>query len=409
MEKEIKFLSVDEQLQIIKRGAVEVIPEEELKEKLTKSYKENKPLNIKLGCDPTRPDLHLGHSVVLRKLAQFQELGHQAILIIGDFTAMIGDPSGRNQTRPPLTFEEAKANAESYLAQAYKILHPDKTKIVYNSEWLGKMNFEDVIKLASKYTVARMLERDDFTKRFKSGIPISMHEILYPLAQAMDSVAIESDVELGGTDQKFNLLVGRDIQREYGIEPQIILTMPLLVGTDGTEKMSKSYDNYIGIDESPQNMYGKTLSIPDDLIYTYFELVTDEPIEELKKIKESLENPNINPRDLKRRLARKIVEMYHSKEAAVKAEEEFDKIFVKKGIPDEMPEMELDSSEEITLLDLIMKAEFAPSRGEARRLITQGGVSIDGEKITDAKYSFSPEKDFILKVGKRKFMKVIVK
>ena len=409
MEKEIKFLSVDEQLQIIKRGAVEVIPEEELKEKLTKSYKENKPLNIKLGCDPTRPDLHLGHSVVLRKLAQFQELGHQAILIIGDFTAMIGDPSGRNQTRPPLTFEEAKANAESYLAQAYKILHPDKTKIVYNSEWLGKMTFEDVIKLASKYTVARMLERDDFTKRFKSGIPISMHEILYPLAQAMDSVAIESDVELGGTDQKFNLLVGRDIQREYGIEPQIILTMPLLVGTDGTEKMSKSYDNYIGIDESPQNMYGKTLSIPDDLIYTYFELVTDEPIEELKKIKESLENPNINPRDLKRRLARKIVEMYHSKEAAVKAEEEFDKIFVKKGIPDEMPEMELDSSEEITLLDLIMKAEFAPSRGEARRLITQGGVSIDGEKITDAKYSFSPEKDFILKVGKRKFMKVIVK
>ncbi len=409
MEKEIKFLSVDEQLQIIKRGAVEVIPEEELKEKLTKSYKENKPLNIKLGCDPTRPDLHLGHSVVLRKLAQFQELGHQAILIIGDFTAMIGDPSGRNQTRPPLTFEEAKANAESYLAQAYKILHPDNTKIVYNSEWLGKMNFEDVIKLASKYTVARMLERDDFTKRFKSGIPISMHEILYPLAQAMDSVAIESDVELGGTDQKFNLLVGRDIQREYGIEPQIILTMPLLVGTDGTEKMSKSYDNYIGIDESPQNMYGKTLSIPDDLIYTYFELVTDEPIEELKKIKESLENPNINPRDLKRRLARKIVEMYHSKEAAVKAEEEFDKIFVKKGIPDEMPEMELDSSEEITLLDLIMKAEFAPSRGEARRLITQGGVSIDGEKITDAKYSFSPEKDFILKVGKRKFMKVIVK
>ncbi len=409
MKKEIKFLSVDEQLQIIKRGAVEVIPEDELKDKLTKSFKENKPLNIKLGCDPTRPDLHLGHSVVLRKLAQFQELGHQAILIIGDFTAMIGDPSGRNQTRPPLTFEEAKANAESYLAQAYKILHPDKTKIVYNSEWLGKMNFEDVIRLASKYTVARMLERDDFTKRFKSGIPISMHEILYPLAQAMDSVAIESDVELGGTDQKFNLLVGRDIQREYGIEPQIILTMPLLVGTDGAEKMSKSYDNYIGIDESPQNMYGKTLSIPDDLIYTYFELVTDEPIEELKKIKEALKNPDINPRDLKRRLARKIVEMYHSKEAAVKAEEEFDKIFVKKGIPDEMPEMELNYSEEITLLDLIMKAGFAPSRGEARRLIMQGGVSIDGEKITDAKYSFSPQKDFILKVGKRKFMKVIVK
>ncbi len=407
--KEIKFLPVENQLEIIKRGAVEVIPEEELKDKLTKSFKENKPLNIKLGCDPTRPDLHLGHSVVLRKLAQFQELGHQAILIIGDFTAMIGDPSGRNQTRPPLTFEEAKANAESYLKQAYKILHPEKTKIVYNSEWLGKMNFEDVIKLASKYTVARMLERDDFTKRFKSGIPISMHEILYPLAQAMDSVAIESDVELGGTDQKFNLLVGRDIQREYDIEPQIILTMPLLVGTDGTEKMSKSYDNYIGIDETPQNMYGKTLSIPDELIYTYFELVTDETIDELKKIKDLLDKPETNPRDLKRRLARKIVEMYHSKEAAIKAEEEFDKIFVKKGIPDNMPEMVIDfSGNGISILDLVMEAKFAPSRGEARRLITQGGVSIDGEKITDPKFIVQQDKDFILKVGKRKFMKVII-
>ncbi len=407
--KEIKFMPVENQLEIIKRGAVEVIPEDELKDKLTKSFKENKPLNIKLGCDPTRPDLHLGHSVVLRKLAQFQELGHQAILIIGDFTAMIGDPSGRNQTRPPLTFEEAKANAESYLKQAYKILHPEKTKIVYNSEWLGKMNFEDVIKLASKYTVARMLERDDFTKRFKSGIPISMHEILYPLAQAMESVAIESDVELGGTDQKFNLLVGRDIQREYDIEPQIILTMPLLVGTDGTEKMSKSYDNYIGIDETPQNMYGKTLSIPDELIYTYFELVTDETIDELKKIKDLLDKPETNPRDLKRRLARKIVEMYHSKEAAIKAEEEFDKIFVKKGIPDNMPEMVIDfSGNGISILDLVMEAKFAPSRGEARRLITQGGVSIDGEKITDPKFIVQQDKDFILKVGKRKFMKVII-
>ncbi len=402
-------MPVEEQLEIIKRGAVEVIPEDELKEKLEKSYKENKPLNIKLGCDPTRPDLHLGHSVVLRKLAQFQELGHKAILIIGDFTAMIGDPSGRNATRPPLTFEEAKANAETYLKQAYKILDKEKTEIVYNSEWLGKMTFEDVIKLASKYTVARMLERDDFTKRFKSGIPISMHEILYPLAQAMDSVAIKSDVELGGTDQKFNLLVGRDIQREYGVEPQAILTMPLLVGTDGTEKMSKSYDNYIGIDEAPQNMYGKTLSIPDELIYTYFELVTDEPLDELQKIKAQLEDKSVNPRDLKRRLARKIVAMYHGEEAAQKAEEEFDKIFVKKGVPDEMPEKEFERGAEIPIIDLITSVNFAPSRGEARRLVIQGGVSIDGEKITDFKHTVKIENDFVLKVGKRKFMKIIAK
>ena len=406
---ETKFLPVEEQLKVIKRGAVEVIPEEELKSKLEKSYKENKPLNIKLGCDPTRPDLHLGHSVVLRKLAQFQQLGHKAILIIGDFTAMIGDPSGRNATRPPLTFEEAKANAETYLKQAYKILDKEKTEIVYNSSWLGKMTFEDVIKLASKYTVARMLERDDFTKRFKSGIPISMHEILYPLAQAMDSVAIKSDVELGGTDQKFNLLVGRDIQREYGVEPQAILTMPLLVGTDGTEKMSKSYDNYIGIDEAPQEMYGKTLSIPDELIYNYFELVTDEPLEELQKIKEQLENPSVNPRDLKRRLARKIVSMYHGEEAAKKAEEEFDKIFVKKGLPDDMPQKEMEKGSVIGIIDLITGVGFAPSRGEARRLIIQGGVSIDGEKIMDFKHDVTIEKDFVLKVGKRKFIKIIAK
>jgi tyrosyl-tRNA synthetase len=403
------FLPIDEQMQIIKRGAVEVIPEDELREKLKKSFDENRPLNIKLGCDPTRPDLHLGHSVVLRKLAQFQELGHQAILIIGDFTAMIGDPSGRNQTRPPLTFEEAKANAESYLTQAYKILHPERTKIVYNSEWLGKMNFEEVIRLASRYTVARMLERDDFTKRFKGGIPISMHEILYPLAQAMDSVAIKSDVELGGTDQKFNLLVGRDIQREYDIEPQIILTMPLLVGTDGTEKMSKSYDNYIGIDDTPQDMYGKTLSIPDELIYTYFELVTDAPIDELAEIKKQLEDSSVNPRDLKRKLARKIVEMYHSAEDAENAEKEFDKIFVKKGIPDEIPEHEISfTNNDLTIIDLIMEVGFAPSRGEARRLVQQGGVSIDGNKVTDFKSVLKPEKDIILKVGKRKFMKIII-
>jgi len=401
------FLPVNEQLEIIKRGTAEIIPLEELKQKLEKSLAENRPLNIKLGCDPTRPDLHLGHSVVLRKLRQFQELGHQAILIIGDFTGMIGDPSGRNQTRPPLTFEEARENAKSYWEQAAKILDPDKTKIVYNSEWLSKMTFESVIKLASKYTVARMLERDDFTKRYKSGIPISMHEILYPLAQAMDSVAIESDVELGGTDQTFNLLVGRDIQREYGQEPQVILTMPLLVGTDGTEKMSKSYDNYIGIDESPQEIYGKTLSIPDNLIYTYYELTTDVTLEELKKIKEDLENPSINPRDIKRALARKLVEMYHSKKEAIKAEEEFDKIFIKKDVPDDMPEFEFpELNEGLNIIELILKVNFAPSKSEARRLIQQGGVSINGQKIEDFNHQIISDGEFVLKVGKRKFAKI---
>ena len=339
MSKKNLFPSVKEQLEVIKRGTSEIIPKEELVKKLEKSFETGKPLNIKLGCDPTRPDLHLGHSVVLRKLAQFQKLGHQAILIIGDFTALIGDPSGRNSTRPPLTEADIAENAKSYFEQAYKILDKEKTKIVYNSEWLGKMNFADVIKLASKYTVARILERDDFTNRFKGGIPISMHEILYPLAQAMDSVAIESDVELGGTDQKFNLLVGRDIQRENGITPQVILTMPILVGTDGVEKMSKSYDNYIGISDSPKDIYGRTLSIPDHIIYNYYEVATDISADELSQIKLLLEDKNNNPRDLKRQLARILVEMYHSKEAAILAEEEFDNIFINKGIPEDIPEM----------------------------------------------------------------------
>lgn len=407
MEKKILFPPINEQMDLIKRGTVEIIPEEELVQKLEKSIKENKSLKIKLGCDPTRPDLHLGHSVVLRKLAQFQQLGHQAILIIGDFTGMIGDPSGRNSSRPPLSFEEARANGKSYFEQASKILDKEKTKIVHNSEWLGKMTFEDVIKLSSKYTVARMLERDDFTKRYKNGIPISIHEILYPLAQAMDSVAIESDVELGGTDQKFNLLVGRDIQREFGIAPQVIITMPLLVGTDGVEKMSKSYDNYIGINDSPKDIYGRTLSIPDNLIYTYFELATDVSNEELNKIKEDLSNQQVNPRDIKRALARKLVEMYHSKQAAIDAENEFDNIFVKKGLPDEIPEFQFeDGINEIDILDLIVKVGFAPSKGEARRLVTQGGVTINGEKISDFKAVINLENEFILKVGKRNFIKI---
>lgn len=405
----VHFPSVNEQMDLIRRGAVEIIPEEELVQKIEKSIKSGKPLNIKLGCDPSRPDLHIGHSVVLRKLAQFQQLGHQAILIIGDFTGMIGDPSGRNSTRPALTLEQTRINGESYFQQASKILDKNKTKIVYNSEWLGKMTFEDVIKLASKYTVARMLERDDFTKRYKSGEPISIHEFLYPLAQAMDSVAIQSDVELGGTDQKFNLLVGRDIQREYGVEPQVILTMPLLVGTDGVEKMSKSYDNYIGISDPPEQIFGRTMSIPDTLIYTYFELATNVSNERLKEIKAALEDGKTNPRDLKRELARTLVAMYYDEAAAIKAQEEFDKIFIKKEIPDDIDEFNIEENKEINILDLLLLVNFAPSKGEAKRLIQQGGVSIDGEKVSDVHQNIKIKSGMILKVGKRKFIKLTKK
>lgn len=403
----INFPPVNEQMDLIKRGTFEIIPEEELVQKLERSIKEGKPLNIKLGCDPSRPDLHIGHSVVLRKLSHFQSLGHLAILIIGDFTGMIGDPSGRNVTRPALSLEETREHGKSYFEQASKILDKEKTKIVYNSEWLGKMTFEDVIKLASKYTVARMLERDDFTKRYKAGEPISMHELLYPLAQAMDSVAIKSDVELGGTDQKFNLLVGRDIQREFGMEAQVIVTMPLIVGTDGVEKMSKSYNNYIGINESPKDIYGKTLSIPDMLIYNYFELATDLSSDELKKIKEQLNDPKTNPRDIKRYLARTLVRMYHSEEASKIAEEEFDRIFVEKGLPDEIPEFNFGDKKEINILDLIVLVNFAASKGEARRLVTQGGVTLNGEKVIDFQKIIHLQSGDILKVGKRKFIKFI--
>jgi tyrosyl-tRNA synthetase len=404
----IKFPSINEQMDLIRRGAVEIIPEDELVKKLDKSLKEGKPLNIKLGCDPSRPDLHIGHSVVLRKLEQFQSLGHQAILIVGDFTGMIGDPSGRNATRPALGLKETRANGESYFNQATKILERTKTKMVYNSEWLSKMSFEDVIKLSSKYTVARMIERDDFEKRFKAGEPISIHEFLYPLAQAMDSVAIKSDVELGGTDQKFNLLVGRDIQREFGVEPQCILTMPLIVGTDGVEKMSKSYDNYIGISDSPKEMYGRTLSIPDDIIYLYYELATDTPVEELVEIKQQLDDTKVNPRDIKRKLARTFIAMYHNKDEAINAEKEFDKVFIKKEIPDDIPEIKL-SDKELSILDLILKVKFAPSKGEAKRLVTQGGVTIDGRKVSSVSDTISLTDGMVLKVGKRNFVKLITK
>ena len=401
----INFPPLNEQLDVIKRGASEIIPEEELISKIEKSIKSNTQLIIKLGCDPSRPDLHIGHSVVLRKLEQFQSLGHQAVLIIGDFTGMIGDPSGRNITRPSLSLEEARKNGQSYFEQASKILDKEKTKILHNSDWLGKMSFEDVIRLSSKYTVARMLERDDFTKRYKTGLPISMHELLYPLAQAMDSVVIKSDVELGGTDQKFNLLVGRDIQREHGLEPQVILTMPLIAGTDGVEKMSKSYDNYIGISDPPKDIYGRTLSIPDKLIY--FELATDISKDELAKIKNQLEDGKTNPRNLKRQLARTFVRMYYDELASKNAEDEFDKIFIKKDVPDEIPEFNLSAfSGQINIMDLIVEVKFAPSKSEARRLVLQGGVSIDSKKINDINTSINIKNGQILKVGKRKFAKL---
>jgi tyrosyl-tRNA synthetase len=388
----------------IKRGASEIIPEEDLVKKLERSIKTNKPLNIKLGCDPSRPDLHLGHSVVLRKLRQFQDLGHRAILIIGDFTGMIGDPSGKSKTRPSLSLEETHRNGQSYFEQAEKILSTQRVSMQYNSDWLNKLSFADVIRLASKYTVARMLERDDFTNRYKAGEAISVHEFLYPLAQAMDSVAIHSDLELGGTDQKFNLLVGRDIQREYDQEPQVILTMPILVGTDGIDKMSKSLDNYIGISDSPKEIFGKTLSIPDNLIYQYFELVTDVPMNELAGIKSSLENVKTNPRDVKRQLARTLVRMYHSQFSANEAEKEFDRIFVQKSNPDNIEEFK--RSDSISIITLLTETKLASSKGEARRLIDQGGVSIDDERVTDPNLLLPDKDEFILKVGKRRFLKV---
>ena len=394
-------------MDVIRRGTSEIIPEEDLARKIEKSIATAVPLNVKLGCDPSRPDLHLGHSVVLRKLRQFQDLGHQAILIVGDFTGMIGDPSGKSKTRPSLSLEETRKNGQSYFEQAIRILDAERIRMVYNSEWLGAMSFADVIKLASKYTVARMLERDDFTNRYKAGEPISVHEFLYPLAQAMDSVAINSDVELGGTDQKFNLLVGRDIQREFGKEPQVILTMPILPGTDGVEKMSKSLDNYIGISDSPKDIYGKTLSIPDKLIFDYFVLATNVPNDELAEIKKRLADPAANPRDVKRLLARTLVAMYHTQEIAQSAENEFDTIFIRKDVPDDIPEITREKSEGVNIVQLIVDHALAGTKSEARRLVEQGGVSVNAEKIADPKALVPLLEPVILKVGKRKFLKIL--
>ena len=400
----MSFLSIEKQMALIRRGAEEIIPEEELINKLEASKKNDTPLIVKLGCDPSRPDLHVGHGVVLRKLRHFQDLGHQAVLIIGDFTAMIGDPSGRNKTRPNLSLDEAKANADSYIEQSKVILDVESLKISYNSEWLNAMNFSDVIGLSSKYTVARMLERDDFTKRYQAETPISLHEFLYPLAQGMDSVQLKADVELGGTDQKFNLLVGRDLQREYGQQPQCIVTLPLLEGTDGVEKMSKSYGNDIGLLDLPEEKYGKIMSITDEMIAKYFRLAADADDEKVAAVKERLADDNTNPRDVKRELGRAVVELYHGTDAAQKAEQHFDKIIVQKDIPDEMDEVELE--EETSLVDVIAKAGLTKSKGEARRLIKQNAVKLDGAVCNNIEHILTAGEELVIKVGKRRFIKV---
>ena len=398
------FPPVNEQMDLIRKGCEEITPEEELLKKLEYSIKKQQPLRIKLGADPSRPDLHLGHAVVLNKLRTFQDLGHTAVLIIGDFTAMIGDPTGKSKTRPSLTLDETKANARSYFDQTGIILRKDRLEIHYNSEWLNKMSFSDVITLSAKYTVARMLERDDFSKRYKGGQPISLHELLYPLAQAYDSVAIKSDVELGGTDQKFNLLVGRDIQREYELLPQVILTMPILEGLDGVEKMSKSLDNYIGITDSASDMYGKTLSINDDMMIRYFTLTTDLTPDDIKEIEKRLSDGE-NPRNIKHELAWHIARRYHSEEAANKARDNFEKIIVNKGIPDEIDLFKITESKQI-INRILVKSGLLASGGEAKRMLKQGGVSVNGEKITPANTEIEFKDGDVIKVGKRKFLKI---
>lgn len=400
----MKMASLNEQMDIISVGIEEIVPQEQLESQLSKSIKDSSPLRVKFGCDPSRPDLHIGHSVLLRKLRQFQDFGHTAILIIGDFTAMIGDPTGKNKTRPQLTMEETKENAKSYIDQATIVLSKENLEIVYNSDWLSKLDFNDIIKIASKYTVAQMLERDDFTKRYSSGKPISLHEFLYPLAQGYDSVVIKSDLELGGTDQKFNLLVGRALQKEYGQSPQSIITAPLLEGTDGVEKMSKSNDNFIALTDSADQMYGKVLSIPDTMIGKYFEFCTNISKEDLKQVNSDLESGGVNPRDTKRTLARDIVSIYHDDSSALQAEQNFDKLFIRKKVPDDIPEVSLDGP--CKLIEVMVSNGMVSSNGDAKRMVKQGAVKINDEKIEDAFISVEPGSGHILKVGKRRFLKI---
>jgi tyrosyl-tRNA synthetase len=400
-----KFPPVDEQLKVITRGTVDLIPMEELVIKLEKSYQTGKPLRIKQGFDPTAPDIHMGHTVGLRKLRQFQELGHQVVVIIGDYTGMVGDPSEKNSTRPRLTHEDVLENAKTYEQQFFKILDQDQTEIRYNGDWFSRMSFAEIMDLASKFTVARMLERDDFSKRYSSQLPISIHEFFYPLMQGYDSVMIRADIEIGATEQKFNLVIGRQIQKEYGQEPQIVLTLPVLEGIDGIQRMSKSVGNYIGIDEQPNDMFGKSMSIPDYLIYPYFELLTDVSLEELNIIRSQLENTKTNPMLLKRRLARTLVRMYHNENTAKLAEEHFDIVHKKKETPDDIPEFKMHKSS-MRLIDLMLEAGIVSGKGEARRLIRQGGVKLDGQTISNELFEIQTLDGSILKVGKRKFLKI---
>jgi tyrosyl-tRNA synthetase len=394
-------MTIDEQIAFIKKGSVDLIRDEDLRKKLERSAKTGKPLRIKLGADPTAPDIHIGHTVVIRKLRAFQELGHTAIFLIGDFTGLIGDPSGKNSTRPPLSREEINANAETYKTQIFKLLDPEKTEIRFNSEWMDKFSAADFVKLCSRITVKQILERDDFEKRMREEKPISLHELLYPLVQGYDSVALEADVELGGTDQKFNLLVGRNLQREYSQEPQVIMTTPLLEGLDGVNKMSKSLNNYIGINEHPNEMFGKVMSISDDLMWRYYELLTDLTPAEIGKMKES----NENPRNLKVNLAKLIVRDFHSIDDANKAEENFVNQFSKGNLPDEIEEKSIAAGT-YKLIELLLNTNLVASKGEAKRLIEQGGVKLNGEKATNANAEIDLKDEILLQVGKRKFLKV---
>ncbi len=400
-------LSVDEQLAYLRKGTVDIIPENELRAKLEKSARTGKPLRVKLGLDPTAPDIHLGHTVVIRKLRTFQELGHTVIFLIGDFTGLIGDPSGKSVTRPQLTREEIEANAETYKTQMFKLLDPDKTEIRFNSEWMDKLGADGFIRLASHVTVKQILERDDFAKRIAEERPVALHELLYPLTQAYDSVALAADVELGGTDQKFNLLMGRNLQREYHQEAQICVIMPLLEGTDGVQKMSKSLGNYIGITEPPQEIFGKIMSISDELMWRYYELLTDLTIEEIQELQRA---GDINPRDLKVELAKRIVTDFHSQEAAAHAEEEFVRRFRNKEAPEVVEERFLPANQPHgwDLSHLLITVGLAESKAEAKRLIQQGGVYVDGERqeIVNSFTLWKPGMSALLKVGKRRFVRV---
>lgn len=404
---------VERQLAVISRGVVEIVPEEELKQKLMKSIVNDKPLKVKLGLDPSAPDIHVGHTVVMQKLRQFQELGHQVQLIIGDFTGRIGDPTGKSETRKQLTEEDVQRNAETYRQQIFKILDPEKTQVNFNSEWLAPMTFADVVKLSAKVTVARMLERDDFTKRYQSGQPISIHEFFYPLMQGMDSVALESDIELGGTDQKFNLLMGRTLQKEYGKETQVAIMTPIIEGLDGVQKMSKSLGNYIGINEEPNEIYGKAMSVPDELMVKYYELVTDFSNEEVEAIRKGVEEGTMHPRDAKMKLAYTLVRMYHGVDAAEAAQEHFVTVFQQRALPEDIEEIEIASSElengTIRLIKLLTLIGFAASNGEAKRSIQQGAVKLNEEKISDPNAEIKLVGGEIIQVGKRKFAKLLIK